>query len=65
MPGEPAFPIETTPAALTESVPVKLGANGIEQIYEVKLQADEKQALDKSASAVKELIDVIKQKVGA
>ena len=30
-------------------VPVKLGANGIEQIYEVKLEADEKQALDKSA----------------
>lgn len=46
-------------------VPVKLGASGIEQIYEVKLLADEKQALDKSAAAVKELIDVIQQKMGA
>ena len=44
---------------------MKLGANGIEQIYEVKLQADEKQALDKSSSAVKELIDVIQQKMGS
>jgi malate dehydrogenase len=46
-------------------VPVKLGANGIEQIYEIKLMADEKQALDKSAVAVKELIDVIQQKMSA
>ena len=46
-------------------VPVKLGSTGIEQIYEVKLTAEEKQALDKSASAVKELIDVIQQKMGA
>src|SRR5918993_1395101 len=35
-------------------VPVKLGASGIEQIYEVKLTAEEKQALDKSAEAVRE-----------
>jgi malate dehydrogenase len=46
-------------------VPVKLGSGGIEQIYEVKLTAEEKQALDKSASAVKELIDVIQQKMGS
>lgn len=46
-------------------VPVKLGSNGIEQIYEVKLSADEKQALDKSASAVKELVDVIQQKMSS
>jgi malate dehydrogenase len=46
-------------------VPVKLGATGIEQIYELKLMAEEKQALDKSASAVKELIDVIQQKMGS
>jgi malate dehydrogenase len=45
-------------------VPVKLGGTGIEQIYEVKLTAEEKQALDKSAAAVKELIDVIQQKMG-
>jgi malate dehydrogenase len=50
---------------LFAGVPVKLGANGIEQVYQVKLQPDEQAQLDKSAAAVKELIDVIKQKVGA
>ena len=50
---------------LFAGVPVKLGATGIEQIYQVKLQADEQAQLDKSAAAVKELIEVIKQKVGA
>jgi malate dehydrogenase len=46
-------------------VPVKLGSKGIEKIYEVKLMDDEKVALDKSAAAVKELIDVIQQKMGS
>ena len=46
-------------------VPVKLGSAGIEKIYEVKLTSDEQKALEKSAASVKELIDVIKQKVGA
>ena len=50
---------------LFAGVPVKLGANGIEQVYQLKLQAEEQAQLDKSAAAVKELIDVIKQKVGA
>lgn len=45
-------------------VPVKLGANGIEKIYTIELGDDEKTALAKSAGAVKELIDVIKQKIG-
>jgi len=40
-------------------VPVKLGARGIEQIFEIKLTSDEDAALKKSASAVKELVDVI------
>src|SRR6202140_941485 len=40
-------------------VPVKLGAKGIEQIIEIKLTPDEKEALDKSVAAVKELIAVI------
>src|SRR5438046_2205141 len=40
-------------------VPVKLGAKGIEQIIEIKLTADEKAALDKSAAAVRELVGVI------
>lgn len=43
-------------------VPVKLGANGIEKIYEVALSAEEKAMLDKSAAAVKDLVDTIKAK---
>ena len=44
-------------------VPVKLGANGIEKILEVKLSAEEQAALNKSAAAVKELVDVMKPKL--
>ena len=40
-------------------VPVKLGANGMEKIIEIKLTAEEQAALDKSAGAVKELTAVI------
>jgi malate dehydrogenase len=40
-------------------VPVKLGSNGIEKIYEIKLSAEETAMLHKSAAAVKELVDVI------
>ena len=43
-------------------VPVKLGAKGVEKIYEVKLTAPEQAMLDKSAKAVEELIAVLKQK---
>ncbi|MGH9146299.1 MAG: malate dehydrogenase, partial [Vicinamibacterales bacterium] len=41
-------------------VPVKLGARGVEHIFEIKLSAEEQSALNKSAAAVKELVDVIK-----
>ncbi len=41
-------------------VPVKLGAKGVEQIIQIKLTADEQAAFNKSAGAVKELVDVIK-----
>jgi malate dehydrogenase len=41
-------------------VPVKLGARGVEQIFEIKLTAEEQAALHKSAAAVRELVDVIK-----
>jgi malate dehydrogenase len=44
-------------------VPVKLGAGGIEQVFELKLADDEKAALQKSASAVKELVDVMEPKL--
>jgi malate dehydrogenase len=43
-------------------VPVKLGARGIEQIYQVKLTADEQAMLKNSAAAVQELVDVIQSK---
>jgi malate dehydrogenase len=43
-------------------VPVKLGSRGIEQIYEVKLTAEEQAMLKKSADAVQELVDVLKKK---
>jgi malate dehydrogenase len=40
-------------------VPVKLGASGVEQIIEVKLSAEDKAALDKSAASVRELVNVL------
>jgi malate dehydrogenase len=40
-------------------VPVKLGAGGVEQIIEVKLSPEDKAALDKSASSVRELVNVL------
>ena len=43
-------------------VPVKLGARGIEQIYQVKLMPEEQALLKKSAAAVQELVDVMKKK---
>ena len=42
-------------------VPVKLGANGIEEIIEISLTDEEQASLDKSAEAVKELVDVMKK----
>jgi malate dehydrogenase len=42
-------------------VPVKLGANGIEDIIEIKLTDEEQQALNKSADAVQELVDTLKK----
>jgi len=42
-------------------VPVKLGANGVEEVIEITLTAEEKEALDKSADAVRELKDILKK----
>jgi malate dehydrogenase len=44
-------------------VPVKLGALGIERIYQIKLTEAEQAQLNKSASSVQELVDVMKSKV--
>ena len=41
-------------------VPVKLGANGIEEIIEIKLTDEEQAALNKSADAVRELKGILK-----
>jgi malate dehydrogenase len=40
-------------------VPVKLGKNGIEQIVEIELTAEEKTALGRSAEAVRELFRIL------
>ncbi|OGK80502.1 MAG: malate dehydrogenase [Candidatus Rokubacteria bacterium GWC2_70_16] len=41
-------------------VPVKLGRSGVEQIIEIKLTAEEQAAFQKSAGAVRELVDKLK-----
>ena len=38
-------------------VPVILGKGGIEKIIKLRLRKDEKEGLDKSAAAVKEIVD--------
>jgi len=43
-------------------VPCKLGAAGIEKIYELKLSEAETAELNRSAAAVQELVDVLKSK---
>ncbi len=42
-------------------VPVKLGVEGVEQIIEIKLTAEEAQALGRSADAVRNLVEDIKR----
>jgi len=44
-------------------VPVKLGRDGVEKIYEMQLNAEEKAMLAKSAASVQELVDVLKPKM--
>src|ERR1700730_16986050 len=40
-------------------VPCKLGAAGLEEVIKIDLTADEKAALDRSATAVRELVEVV------
>ena len=40
-------------------VPVKLGANGMEEVVEIELSGEEQALLQKSASAVRELVEVM------
>lgn len=46
-------------SGLFVGVPVKLGEKGIEQVIQITLTLEERAALQKSAGAVKELVDVI------
>ncbi|KPK30089.1 MAG: malate dehydrogenase [Nitrospira bacterium SG8_3] len=48
-------------ADLFIGVPVKLGANGVEQVLEITLSDEEKKALHSSAAAVQELVDDMKR----
>lgn len=41
-------------------VPIKLGAGGVKQIFEMELRDDERAALDHSADAVRELVEAMK-----
>jgi malate dehydrogenase len=45
---------------LCVGVPVKLGASGVEQIIEIRLMPSEVSALNRSAAAVKELVEFLK-----
>jgi len=49
-------------SGLFVGVPVKLGALGIEQIYQIKLTEAEQAMLNRSAASVQELVDVLKSK---
>ena len=40
-------------------VPVVLGATGMERIFEIELTADERAAFERSAAAVRELVDTL------
>ena len=42
-------------------VPVKLGKNGIEEVIEITLSDDEQAALNKSADAVRDLVEALKK----
>ena len=46
---------------LCVGVPVKLGANGLEQVIEITLTDDEKAALTRSAASVQELVNVMRK----
>jgi malate dehydrogenase len=41
-------------------VPVVIGAGGVEKVVDIPLSADEKAALEKSASSVRKVVDVVK-----
>lgn len=44
-------------------VPVKLGAQGVEKVYELKLTDEEKAMLEKSANSVRRLVEILEKKM--
>ena len=46
-------------------VPVVLGAGGMERVFEIELTPDEQAAFDRSAAAVRELVDILHAAPGA
>jgi malate dehydrogenase len=46
-------------SGLYVGVPAKIGCGGAEQIIQIELTLEERAALQKSAAAVKELVDII------
>jgi malate dehydrogenase len=46
-------------SGLYVGVPIKLGAGGVKQIIEVELTSDERALLDKSAGAVRSLVEAM------
>ena len=47
---------------VVSGVPVALGANGVEKLFEMTLSEDQKEKFAKSVASVKEMIDVLKAK---
>jgi len=47
---------------VVSGVPVALGANGVEKLFEMSLEDEERALFDKSVKSVKEMIDVLKAK---
>jgi len=47
---------------VVSGVPVALGANGVEKLFEMSLDEEERALFDKSVKSVKEMIDVLKAK---
>jgi len=45
-------------------VPVKLGANGVEEIIELQLTADEQRQFSASAASVQNLVNQVRKLVG-
>jgi malate dehydrogenase len=41
-------------------VPVLLGGDGIERVFELELTAEEKAALDKSADSVRRVVEIVR-----